>query len=111
AGKSKAEKIAYLKKISYRDYLRKDAGLSDEAVKYLDGGTKDFMAMGPDIVPALEALGSRFPGFAGLGLKDLEEQGLDEPYIYHFPDGNALIARLLVRSLIPAVAPGHTMDD
>src|SRR5580704_8025106 len=37
AGKSKAEKIAYLKKISYRDYLRKDAGLGDEAVKYLDG--------------------------------------------------------------------------
>jgi len=111
ARKSKAEKIAYLKKISYRDYLRKDAGLSDEAVKYFDGGTKDFMAMGPDIVPALGALGSRFPGFAGLGLKDQEEEGLDEPYIYHFPDGNASIARLLVRSLIPAVAPGHTMDD
>jgi spermidine dehydrogenase len=111
ARKSKAEKIAYLKEISYRDYLRKDAGLSDEAVKYFDGGTKDLMAMGPDIVPALEALGSRFPGFSGLGLKDQEEEGLDEPYIYHFPDGNASIARLLVRSLIPAVAPGHTMDD
>jgi spermidine dehydrogenase len=111
AGKSKAEKIAYLKKISYRDYLRKDAGLGDEAVKYFDGGTKDFLAMGPDIVPALDALGSRFPGFAGLGLQDQEEAGLDEPYIYHFPDGNASIARLLVRSLITAVAPGHTMDD
>src|SRR6202045_908010 len=111
AGKSKADKIAYLKKISYRDYLRKDAGLGDEAVKYFDGGTKDFLAMGPDIVPALDALGSRFPGFAGLGLQDQEAPGLDEPYIYHFPDGNASIARLLVRSLITAVAPGHTMDD
>jgi spermidine dehydrogenase len=111
AGKSKAEKIAYLKKVSYRDYLRKDAGLGDEAVKYFDGATLDLLAMGPDIVPALEALGSRFPGFARLGLKDEEEPGLDEPYIYHFPDGNASIARLLTRNLIPSVAPGHTMDD
>ena len=30
-----------------------------------------------------------------------------EPYIYHFPDGNASLARLLVRSLIPGVAPGE----
>jgi spermidine dehydrogenase len=111
AGKSRTEKIAYLKKTSYRDYLRTDAGLGDEAVKYFDGGTQDLMAMGPDILPALEALGSRFPGFAGLGLRDQEDPGVDEPYIYHFPDGNASIARLLVRSLIPGVARGHTMDD
>ena len=111
AGKSKAEKIAYLKKISYRDCLRKDAGLGDEAVKFFDGGTKGLLAMGPDIVPALEALGSEYPGFTGLGLKDQIDTAFDEPYIYHFPDGNASIARLLVRSLIPGVAPGHTMDD
>jgi spermidine dehydrogenase len=111
AGKSKAEKIAYLKKISYRDYLRKDAGLGDEAVKFFDGGTKGLLAMGPDIVPALEALGSEYPGFTGLGLKDQIDTAFDEPYIYHFPDGNASIARLLVRSLITCVAPGHTMDD
>jgi len=111
AGKSKAEKIAYLKKISYRDYLRKDAGLGDEAVKFFDGGTKGLLAMGPDIVPALEALGSEYPGFTGLGLKDQIDTAFDEPYIYHFPDGNASIARLLVCSLIPGVAPGHTMDD
>ena len=34
-----------------------------------------------------------------------------EPYIHHFPDGNASIARLLVRKMIPGVAPGNTMDD
>ena len=111
AGRSKAEKIAYLKKISYRDYLRKDAGLGDEAVKLFDGGTKDLLAMGADIVPAMEALASEYPGFDGLGLNDQRESEFDEPYIYHFPDGNASIARLLVRSLIPAAAPGHTMDD
>ena len=35
----------------------------------------------------------------------------EEPYIYHFPDGNASIARLLVRKLIPGIAAGHTMED
>ena len=111
AGKSRAQKIAYLKKISYRDYLRSDAGLGDEAVKFFDGGTKGLLAMGPDIVPALEALNGQYPGFSHLGLKDQIDTAFDEPYIYHFPDGNASIARLLVRSLISGVAPGHTMDD
>jgi spermidine dehydrogenase len=110
-GKAKAQKIAYLKKISYRDYLRTEAGLGDEASRYFDGATKDFWAMGPDIVPAFDALTSGYPGFDGLGLDDQKDAGIDEPYIYHFPDGNASIARLLVRSLIPAAAGGHTMDD
>src|ERR1700722_14197582 len=114
AGKSQAEKIGHLKKISYRDYLRKDAGLGDEAVKLFDASTFGLTAMGPDILPALDALSSQYTGFAGLGLGDLndpEAAAFDEPYIYHFPDGNASIARLLVRSLIPPVAPGRTMDD
>ena len=114
AGKSRAEKIAHLKKISYRDYLRKDAGLGDEAVKFFDASTFGLTAMGPDILPALDALSSQYTGFAGLELGDLndpEAAAFDEPYIYHFPDGNASIARLLVRSLIPTVAPGRTMED
>ena len=31
--------------------------------------------------------------------------------MYHFPDGNASVARMLVRSMIPDVAPGTTMED
>jgi len=46
---------------------------------------------------------------AGLGLPQSESRS--EPYIYHFPDGNAALARLLVRALIPGVAPGSSMDD
>jgi spermidine dehydrogenase len=114
AGKSQAEKIAYLKKISYRDFLRKDAGLGDEAARFFDASTFGLMAMGPDILPALDAMTSQYAGFAGLGLGDLKDPEIaafDEPYIYHFPDGNASIARLLVRSLIAAAAPGRTMED
>jgi spermidine dehydrogenase len=32
-------------------------------------------------------------------------------YNYHFPDGNASIARLLVRDLIPEAVPGRTVED
>src|SRR6202167_2993235 len=73
AGKSKAEKIAYLKTISYRDFLRKDAGLGDEAVKFFDGSTLGLMAMAPDILPALDAMASQYSGFSGLGLGDLND--------------------------------------
>jgi len=52
-----------------------------------------------------------YPGFAGLGLPAEKHPEWDEPYIYHFPDGNASLARLLARSLIPGFAPGNTMDD
>jgi spermidine dehydrogenase len=41
----------------------------------------------------------------------LPEGGKEEPYIFHFPDGNASIARLLVRSLVPQAIPGSTMED
>lgn len=54
-----------------------------------------------------------FPGFDGLGMNTerANDKDADDPYICHFPDGNASIARLLVRSLIPGAAPGTTMDD
>src|SRR5262249_59280418 len=65
--------------------------------------------LGCDAVPAADARDMGYPGFAGLGLP--QSEGRSEPYIYHFPDGNAALARLLVRALIPGVAPGSTMDD
>ena len=86
-----------------------DAGLGEEAAKYFQGQTLDYWAVGSDAVSAYDAMTSGYPGFGGLALPE-EEEG-SEPYIYHFPDGNASIARLLVRSLMPAVAAGSTMDD
>jgi spermidine dehydrogenase len=49
-----------------------------------------------------------YPGFDGLGFPPHEKE---EPYIFHFPDGNASVARLLVRSLLPEAVPGSTMED
>ena len=58
-----------------------------------------------DTTPALEAAEHGLPGFNGLGLT-LEEKFNEGSYMFHFPDGNASLARLLVSRLIPAALPG-----
>jgi spermidine dehydrogenase len=111
AGKSRAEKVEILKRTSYRDYLVKICGCSEEVADAFQGRTLDFFAVGCDAVSAADARDAGYPGFAALGLPTVDNPERSEPYIYHFPDGNASLARLLVRALIPAVAPGTTMDD
>jgi len=109
AGRSADEKRRILKTTSYRDYLIRHCGCSEEAANCFQGRTYGFFGLGCDAVPAADARDMGYPGFAGLGLP--QSEGRSEPYIYHFPDGNAALARLLVRALIPGVAPGSTMDD
>ena len=115
AGLSKEEKIEKLSKISYADYLTKFCKVRPEALPFFQTFPHDLYGVGIDAVPALGCFESgddynsfTYPGFDGLGIGEHEKE---EPYIFHFPDGNASIARLLVRSLIPAAMPGHTMDD
>ncbi len=105
-----AEQKKYLRQISYRDFLSKHAGVTDpEVFKLLQGLTSD--AGGSiEINSALGLMGYMgLPGLRATALTDYSV--LDEPYIYHFPDGNASVARLLVRKLIPGVAAGSSMED
>jgi len=109
AGKTPQEKLEILKRTSYRDYLTRLCGCSEEVANCFQGRTLGFFGLGCDAVPAADARELGYPGFDGLGLPGRASPR--EPYIYHFPDGNASLARLLVRSLVSEVAPGHTMDD
>ena len=73
-------------------------------------------AAGIDSYSAWGALRSGlFPGFGGLGIETPHSNwlgGEENPLEgIHFPDGNAGIARLIVRWLIPKALPGHTMED
>jgi len=112
AGKSVAEKEEILQKTSYRDFLIKLWDCSEEAANCFQGRTLGFFGLGIDAVPAADTRDLGYPGFQGLNLpKSDHSDAYGEPYIYHFPDGNASLARLLVRSLIPGIAPGATMDD
>lgn len=111
AGKSREQKEEILERTSYRDYLIKTCGLSEQAADCFHGRSLDFFALASDLIPAASAREMGLPGFDGLGLPAEASPERDEVYIHHFPDGNASIARLLVRALIPGSAPGATMDD
>ena len=110
AGRTVEAKLELLKRTSYRDYLMKFCGCSAEAANCFQGRTLGFFGLGCDAVPAADARDLGYPGFQGLGLPAADAPAR-EPYIYHFPDGNASLARLLVRALVPEVAAGRGMDD
>ncbi len=111
-GMSPAERLGLLKKIDYLTYLKDYAGLNTEVLKYADSLTRNTWAMGADGLPAAVAWSGGSPGFADmdLGFKAYQAAGA-EPWIFHFPDGNATVSRLLVRRMIPAVAAGVDMED
>jgi spermidine dehydrogenase len=111
AGRLADDKLKVLQSTSYRDYLIKICGCSEEVANCFQGRTLDFFGLGCDAVPAEDARETGYPGFDGLGLPPIENPEVNEPYIYHFPDGNASLARLLVRALVPGVATGRTMED
>lgn len=120
-GLSSAEKKARLAKMSYRDFLLNVAKLTPTAIPFFQTRTHDLFGVGIEAVPALDCWGLEFPGFDGLQLDDEPSPSMgrtaqlelqeEEPYIFHFPDGNASIARLLLRRLIPQALPGSTMED
>lgn len=114
AGLSSEQKLIWLEKHSYAEFLRNKVGLSSTAILYFQQMTNDFQAVGIDATSCGDARLCGLPGFESMNLPPLdpEEQAeLSDPYIYHFPDGNAGLARLLVRHLIPKIASGNTMHD
>jgi spermidine dehydrogenase len=104
AGMTVEQKRAKLDRISYQDYLLEIAHLSPDALPYFlgQGGRNNKRV---DTTPALEAARHGLPGFDGLGL-DEHEAFKEGSFLFHFPDGNASIARLLVNRLVPAALPG-----
>jgi len=112
AGMTPAERLAVLESHNWRDYLEKFAGIGEEALTYVQKWPHGVWAIGADAFPARMAWTEGYPGFAGMDLGYGEEEGGEANQgIFHFPDGNASIARLLVRKLVPGIAPGDSMED
>ena len=118
-GLTAEEKRARLARTSYADFLVHDARLDRRALPFFQSWSHDLFGVGIEAVPALACFeagadyGPGYPGFQALGIGPgpNDEGGGQEPYIFHFPDGNASIARLLVRALVPGSIPGFSMED
>ena len=119
-GLASAEKKARLARMSYTDFVTKVWGLDPAVLGIYQTRTYGLFGFGVDAVPAQDAWALGLPGFQGMNLEPGNGPGQNydsirhpdaEEYYFHFPDGNATIARLLVRRLIPAAVPGTTTDD
>lgn len=120
-GLSSDEKKDRLSRISYLDYLKNIVRIGDTALAFYQTITHDEYGVGIDAEPALDCWGFGYPGFQGLKLKPGSTSRMgntaagyeDYPDLptFHFPDGNASIARLLVRNLIAEAMPGHSATD
>jgi spermidine dehydrogenase len=120
-GASQEQKKARLSKMSYKDFLLNVIKARPDVIPFYQTRTHGLYGIGIDAVPALDCWAIHFPGFQGMDLDRVPSKGLtftalgevtpQEEYHFHFPDGNASIARMLVRSLIPGSAPGNTAED
>ncbi len=119
-GLSSSEKKDRLARISYAKFLTDLAQVDEEVVKLYQAAPQGLFGVGIDAISAQDAWGLGLPGFAGMKLDPSPGKGMNrdaipnaeaDKYFFHFPDGNASIARLLVRGLIPDCVGGSTATD
>jgi spermidine dehydrogenase len=120
-GLTSDQKKQLLSRTSYESFLREVVHAEPEVLRFYHARTMGEWGVGTDAVSALDCWGFGLPGFQGMALAkgSIRRMGYT-PAGYedtggslrlHFPDGNATIARLLVRNLIPAAVPGNTVED
>ena len=120
-GLTSDQKKDRLSRISYKQFLLDYVKVSPEVIPFYQTRTHGLYGIGIDAVGALECWGYSYPGFEGMNLDSKATGRMSftargdatpkEPYNFHFPDGNASVARLLMRALIPAALPGTTAED
>lgn len=123
---SKEELQEYISTKSYFGYLKNTLGVDDPGVlEMARNSCIDNLGPGADVATIEEALETGGLGLEPESLKDvLGEEGFidyvedygnimleDDPYIHHFPDGNATIARSLVKKMIPNVGKGDNAEE
>ncbi len=130
-GMSAQEREQFMHSTSYERFLSEHVGLSPEAVQITEPWIKALFGVSVASVSIYEALYSGAPGAAALlppapeapdvdtANGEAEDPEAQDPeaedsgaYRYPlYPDGNASVARLLVRHLIPRVTAGNTEEN
>mgnify|MGYP003322282832 FL=1 len=97
----------YIYSTSYFDYLKNTLGVDDPGIlKMARNSGLDWALTGTDLMTIGTAKSCGALGFTPKAVFDE-----DNPYIYHFPDGNAGIARALVKKMISDVAVGNNAEE
>jgi len=121
SGLTSAQKKDRLWRISYKHFLLEFVKVHPQVVAFYQTRTNGEWGVGIDAMPALDMWAYGLPGFQGMHLEPGATPHMSYTaagyystggsYRFHYPDGNASIARLLVRNLIPEAMPGHTAKD
>ena len=97
----------YIDSTFYFDYLKNNLGVDDPGIlKMARNSGLDWALTGTDLMTIGTAKGCGALGFTPKAVFDE-----DNPYIYHFPDGNASVARALVKKMISDVAEGNNAEE
>lgn len=121
SGHTLEAKFELLARTTYDDFLTRICKYDPQLVTYFKNATEEYFGMGIEGTTALDAWGIGVPGFDGMDLGDKPYKTMspsgrleaidEDDYIYHFPDGNAGVARAFVRALIPGALPGKSMEE
>ena len=117
----------YISTHSYFDYLKTTLSVDDPGVlEMARTSCSDWAGGGADVLSLEEAIDCGALGFDSVATwkdlmgevafqKSVKDHGNifaeEDPYIHHFPDGNATVARMLVKKMIPNVGPGENAEE
>jgi spermidine dehydrogenase len=120
----KKERRQYIRSHSYFDYLQTTLGVDDPGVLRMARHSVVDYGGTPELITMEEAFESGALGLDYFSWRDVMEVGNDggyikntstysvkNPFIHHFPDGNATIARMLVKKMIPDVGLGENVEE
>lgn len=112
AGMGEGERLVYLKRTTYAAFLREKAGLGLDGQRFLRSRSNDAYALDADGVSVFDALAIGLPAGKNMPPPSLNPRlGKSPASKLWFADGNATLARLLVRNMIPGVANAGSPDD
>jgi len=97
----------FIRTQSYFDYLKNSLDVDDPGVlRMARHSALDWGSTGTDLMSIAEAKSCGAMGFTPVAVYDE-----DNPYIHHFPDGNAGLARALVKRMIPSIGKGSNAEE